>query len=355
MKAQKGQALYAEESSPSRGDVMADPREQFAPLPRTTSAGPYKQLLSMDAGSSGQPGPHPSRWRGQWLATTLALMAIPLLIGGIGLFLFTGVDQELMISLLLVGGIGLLLVAGVYFASSRIHVEKRHFSVSPYPQVVVYNDRGTIHVTAGSTSNEVTIQATRWSRRLVKASRATHVCYEQSDDGNTVTARVKQLVISNIKDTDRVDFDITVPSHTDLRLFTKVGDIWVTGISGQMLLVGGHGTITVKAGMLSGNSLLTTSTSAINFSEPISPQGTYSFVTATGPITVILPSDASFHLDASTDTGTITTDFPGVIITHRRKGTIHSNAGYLPRAKVALRSRSGSIQLYAGSDDHFPA
>ncbi len=355
MKAQNGQVLYTEEPSPARVEVKPDPREHLAPLPQTTSAGSYEQRPLMEAGSSGQPGPRPSRWRSQWLATTLALIAIPLLIGGIGLFLFTGVDQELMVAFLLVGGIGILVVAGVYFAFSRIHVEKRHFSVSPYPQVVVCNDRGTIHVTAGSTSNEVTIQATRWSKWLVNASLAAQVYYEQSDDGNTVTAKVKQPALPKIKDTDRVDFDIMVPRHIDLRLFTKVGDIWVTGISGQMLLVGGHGTITVKAGMLSGNSLLTTSTGAINFGEPISPQGTYSFVTATGPITVILPSDASFHLDASTDTGTITTDFPGVIITHRRKGTIHSNAGYPPRAKVALRSRSGSIQLYAGSDDHFPA
>ncbi len=130
MKAQKGQVLYTEEPSLARENVMADSQKRLAPLLSTANAGPYGQPTQIDAGSSGQTGPKPSRWRSQWLATTLALMAIPLLIGGIGLFLFTGVYQELMIALLVVGGIGLLLVAGVYFGLSRIHMEKRSFSGS---------------------------------------------------------------------------------------------------------------------------------------------------------------------------------------------------------------------------------
>lgn len=267
MNTPKGQVMYAEDPSPEQRGIMTDPREQLASPPRTTSAGFHEQLQSMDAGSTGQPGPKSSRWRSQWLATTLVLTVIPLVIGGVGLLLFAEVHRALMIALLLVGGTSLLMVAGVYFALSSIRVETRHFSVSPYPQVVIFNDHGTIHINAGGTSTEVTIQTTIWSRRLVKASQATYICCEQSDDGNTITARVERMTPPKSNDTERVDFDVTVPINTDLRLITKTGDIWSTGISGQMLLVSDSGTITVQRGILSGNSLLTTGTGAINFSH----------------------------------------------------------------------------------------
>jgi len=91
-----------------------------------------------------------------------------------------------------------------------------------------------------------------------------------------------------------------------------------------------------------------TNAGAVNYHEAIDPHGAYTFVSATGSITVILPGDASFHLDARTDTGTITTDFPGVMVTHRTNNAVQSTAGKPPYANMKLRSASGSIQLYGG-------
>jgi hypothetical protein len=139
-------------------------------------------------------------------------------------------------------------------------------------------------------------------------------------------------------------FPVTLISDSPLRL----RDIRVTGISGQMHLGSESGSILVQQGILRGTSWLRTNAGAIHYHEAIDPYGTYTFVSTIGSITVILPSDASFHLDARTDTGTITTDFPGVMVTHRTNNAVHRTVGKPPYAKVKLRSAGGSIQLYGG-------
>jgi len=107
-------------------------------------------------------------------------------------------------------------------------MEIRHFLVDLCPQVVIGNDCGTIHITTGSTGYKVTIQTTTWNRRVWKASDGIWADYKQ--DGNTITAWVTQSNTSRVHNINYVDFDITVPSNTDLRLITKTGDIRVTGI-----------------------------------------------------------------------------------------------------------------------------
>jgi hypothetical protein len=199
-------------------------------------------------------------------------------------------------------------------------------------------------------SYEVTIQTTTRKRRGWKASDGIWANYKQ--DGNTITIWAVRSNTSRIHDIDHVDFDITVPRNTDLRLTTKTGDIRVTGISGQMQLGSESGSLLVQKGILRGTSRLMTNAGAINYHEAIDPHGTYTFVSTTGLISVILPGDASFHLDARTDRGTITTDFPGVMVTHRTNSAIQSTVGKPPHARVRLRSDSGSIQLYGGSREN---
>ena len=115
-----------------------------------------------------------------------------------------------------------------------------------------------------------------------------------------------------------------------------------------MLLGSEGGSILVQRGILRGTSRHMTNSGAVNYHEAIDPHGTYTFLSTIGSITVIQPSDASFHLDALTDTGTITTDFPGVMVTHRTNNAVHSTVGKPPHANVGLRNDSGSIQLYGG-------
>lgn len=294
------------------------------------------------------------RRRNPWFAIMLVLISIPLLIGGIGLLIFAGVTLLLVTVFLLVVGTGLLITAGVYFAMTATRVETRHFRVSEHQRIVVNNDIGTIHVNAGSDDNKVSIQATKWNRKFWGIPDDTEIRYEQSSEGDSISARLIQTSVSGFFPSQRVDFDIAVPRNVDLELSTNVGDIWVTGVSGQMSLRSDSGSIYSRQGLLSGNSLLSTNVGSINFHEAIDPFGDYEFATNTGSVNVILPADTAFHVDASTNLGNIATNIPAMTITYRTDREIHGDVGYQPGARMTLRSSIGSVNVYEESHGQLP-
>src|SRR5579859_4831703 len=143
------------------------------------------------------------RRRNPWLAMLLALLSIPLIIGGVGLLIFAGVTIAgvtllVLTILLLVAGTGLLAAAGVYFMLSTVSVEKRHFTVSEHPRIVVINEMGTIHVNAGGDDNAVTVQATRHIRRFWRRADNSRVRYEQFEDGKVISAKVDRVFMPGI-------------------------------------------------------------------------------------------------------------------------------------------------------------
>jgi DUF4097 and DUF4098 domain-containing protein YvlB len=59
-----------------------------------------------------------------------------------------------------------------------------------------------------------------------------------------------------------------------------------------------------------------------------------------------LPADSSFHLNASSDTGSINSDFP-VNVQHSGAGASASgDVGSSPKATVTLHTDTGSISLH---------
>ncbi len=300
------------------------------------------------------------RRRNSWFALLLALLSIPLIIVGLGILILAGatiagVTLLGLTILLLVAGVGLLIAAGVYFVLSTVRVETRRFSVSGHPRILVNNEVGTIHVNAGSDVNTVTVQTKRHTQRFGKAANKSRVRYEQQDNGNEISARVERVLMPGINLPQSIDFDITVPGNTDLELTTSVGDIWVTGISGQLSLQSDTGSIYVRNGLLTENSLLKTSLGSVNFHEAIDPHGTYQFVTETGSINVTLPDDTAFELDASTNLGSITTVVPGMTMAYRTNREVHGDAGFPPRPSLKLRSITGSVSVSEESDGYLPS
>lgn len=295
-----------------------------------------------------------------WFAILLASLSIPLIIGGIGLLIFAGVTIAgvgllVLTILLLVVGVCLLIAAGVYFVIATVRVEIRHFSVTGHPHIVVHNEIGAIHVNAGSDAKTVTFKTKLQTSRFGKAAQTSWVGYEQSVEGNEILAEVDRVLTPGINLPQPIDFDITVPANTDLELMTSVGDIWVTGISGQLSLMSESGSMYVQHGLLTGNSMLKTSLGSINFHEGIDPYGTYQFATETGSIHVILPDDTAFELDASTNLGTITTVVPGMAIAHRTNCEVHGDAGIPPRSSLRLSSITGSVSVFEESDSYVPS
>jgi hypothetical protein len=298
--------------------------------------------------------------RNPWFAILLALLSISLIIVGIGLLVFAsitmaGVALLVLTILLLVAGVGLFITAGVYVVLSTERVETRHFSVTGHPHIVVQNEIGTIHVKAGSDADTVTFKTKLHTRRFGKAAHTNWVCYEQSVEGNEIRAEVERVLTPGINLPQPIDFDITLPANADLELLTSVGDIRVTGISGQLSLMSDSGSMYVQRGLLTGHSMLKTSIGSINFHEGIDPYGTYQFATETGSVTVILPDDTAFELDASTNLGTITTVVPGMAMAYRTNCEVHGDAGVPPRSSLTLSTITGSVSVFEESDGCLPS
>lgn len=297
------------------------------------------------------------RRRNSWLAILLTVLSIPLIIVGLGILIvagatIAGVALLGLTILLLVLGFGLLIAAGVYFALSKMRVETRKFSVSGHPRIIVNNEVGTMRVNAASDDNTVTIQTKRHSQRFGKDAIKSWVSYEQSEDGSEISAEVERLYAPGINLPQGIDFDLKVPNNADLELTTGIGDIWVTGISGQLSLKSDTGTIYVRHGLLTGNSVLKSGIGSINFHEAIDPHGAYQFVTETGSVNVTLPDDTAFELDASTNLGSITTVVPGMTMVYRTNNEVHGDVGSPPRASMRIRSSIGSVSVFEESDSY---
>lgn len=294
-----------------------------------------------------------------WFVIVLGLLSIPLIIIGIVLLIFAsvtlaGVAILILTVILLVVGFSLLITAGVYLVNSTERIETRHFSVNEHPHVVVNNEVGTIHIRASKDTHTVTFQTKRRSKRIGRVANESWVSYEQLKEGNEIRADVERVYSANTNLPQTIDFNITVPHNSDLELNTNVGDIWVTGISGQLSLQGNIGSIYVKEGQLTGNSALKTNLGSVNFHEAIDPQSTCQFTTETGSVHVILPDDTHFELDASTQFGNITTVVPNMKMAYRTSSEVHGDAGFLPRASLKLNSITGSVSVFEESDGHIP-
>ncbi len=322
MSTQTGQATHPERQSPTQGDAITNTQEQ------EQVTHPQEQPSEQEGGIV-MPRPQPRWWQHRWFAVILALLIFLLLVGGLGFFLVR-------------------LQAGAGQVLSLASITTRHFSVSAHPQIIVNNDTGAIHVNEASTGKDVAIQATRWSDTGGTAGDI-QVRYQQSSDGNTITASIERVNPPGTNPSGYVDFDVTIPGNADLILTTNTGSIAVTGITGQMLLTSSTGSITVQRSRLTGNAGLMTNTGSIIFQGTIDPHGTYQFLTDSGPVDVTLPGDAAFHVDASNSSGTIYIGFPGVTETYlnpnRREA--HGDIGNPPRARVILSSRTGPINLHA--------
>jgi hypothetical protein len=96
---------------------------------------------------------------------------------------------------------------------------------------------------------------------------------------------------------------------------------------------------------------LTTDTGSINFNGTFDTTGTYKFQTNNGDITLTVPSSSAFHLDASTNSGSINSDFPNVNVQDNTSGPGQnvngvvggSSQSHVPN--VVIRSDSGVIHL----------
>jgi DUF4097 and DUF4098 domain-containing protein YvlB len=216
--------------------------------------------------------------------------------------------------------------------------ETRHFEVAAHPTLILNNDAGSIHVRAGPSENDVSIQATKHSG-LWGSPNTIEVSYTQNTEANTITVNVDRQ--SHVF--AWVNFDVTIPSAATLQLKTTTGSIEVSGVSGEMVLSCNSGSIEASDAIVSGHTQLVTNSGSVTFTGAIERSGSYRFETTSGSVKVTLPSESVFHVEASTVTGSFHTNFPGVTVQHHHAV---GDVGSAPQATISLRAVTGSIKLY---------
>ena len=255
--------------------------------------------------------------------------------------------RAIVILLFFMVGAGLLLPR---FGSGHLQfIEMSYFTMQGYPQIIVDNESGSVHLRGDSSGNGITVQETKWSSDIWRNT--DRVLYEPSRDGHTVTVMVERSsAMASFVKANRTDLDITIPPHANLRITTSNGTIAASNIRDQMFLTSDTGMITVGQSALQGNSTLQAHVGSVAFNGAVDRQGTDVFLTDTGPIDVTVPKSSTLQVDSRNSDGAILTDFPEVFV--KRFGPVDIEAfGYTgtpPRAMMILRSTTGTITLHTG-------
>ncbi len=187
------------------------------------------------------------------------------------------------------------------FGNGPPPIEKpQDFAVNGQPTVVINDTGGAIQVTVGPKNSDVMIQAENNNNFLGNSN---DIQPNYSQNGNTINANVQ----------GSVDLQVTVPQDAILQLKTGSGNINVTGVDGPMTLS-----------------------------------------TDSGSVDLTLPSNTPFHVDASTNSGSITSDFPNVVPVQNNTGSGEKATGDIgvspqhPGANVTIIVENGDINLQQG-------
>jgi hypothetical protein len=282
------QPINAELREQSQEKITPPQPDVYAGLPPYAGTAPRQPV----GGQYGQ-GQYRRRSRSPWFWIILAFIIISLMGGGFGSAFnrsFGPPDFGRM---------------GQFHPNPAIVEPAQNFKVTGTPTVVINGDRGFINVHTGTDANSVIVQDTKNPGPFGDANDL-QVNYNQQ--GNTITFNLQG------GGQDSVDFDVTVPQGANLQLTTT-----------------GSGSISIQGVTLNGTSTITTDSGDINLTAP---------------------ADSAFRLNASTNSGSITNDFPNVKVqTNNQAGTqATGNVGTGSQsATVTLNSDNGNINLHQGS------
>jgi hypothetical protein len=281
-------------------------RPYTGPVPGQMQAGNYRQR------------PYSRRGRGPWFWIILAFIVISLISGG------------------------------SRFGSGFGDGNGPDFNHSPFPQKQFvgqsydYTVTGQATVTINDLNANVTVIEGQSNNVIIQAVNGNSFPGNPNDIQQNISQNVNTI---NADIPNSQDLLVTVPTGTNLSLNAGSGTINVKGVDGQMTLVADDGTINASNDTLSGSSSLTTNSGEINFDGTISAGGNYQFITTSGTVTVALPTSPAFHVNATTNSGSI--NIPGVqnnsSVTHAT-GNVGTDS-QAPGTNVTMKSDSGDINL----------
>jgi DUF4097 and DUF4098 domain-containing protein YvlB len=316
--------------APTQQEGYTGLRPYAAPPPQQMQGGNYRQRQ------------YRRRGRGPWFWIILAIIIVSLMSGGFGSF--NSFDHN-------------------RFGNNHI-LEKHEYTVTGQPKIIINDTNGNIQVNVGAVNSDVIILADKGSSLFGNANNIQTNIHQ--DSPNQINASVPDGQQGS------VDFTVTVPQGTDLKLVTNSGDINVTGVDGQMTLttmsgnintsndvINGSssinttsGDITAKQTALSNPAIISTRSGDINFDGTIGPTGTYQFQTNSGRVDLTMPPTPPFHVDATTTSGSINSDYSAVQKSDLGSGASASGdvggSSSQPGAKLIINTGSGDISLHQG-------
>jgi DUF4097 and DUF4098 domain-containing protein YvlB len=281
---------------------------------------------------------------------------------------------------------GAIAYGAVAYSTAPATVTSRTFNVTNRPTLMMNVGSGNIRIHTGS-GHDVIVKETQRSAGFMTSNGK--VGYRQNAD--TITVQEEGNIGISLGFSSR-DFDVTLPSASDLQLQTGSGSVDVTGIngqvsaetgsgsitantlsgqqatlktgsgsisannisdqqntlhtgsgsitvnglSGQVTLDTGSGSTTVSQGALSGNSILKAGSGNITYNGSLDPKGKYRFETGSGDVDLTLPSSSAFNLDTHTGSGSVNNGFGS------------NQIGSDPRAFISISTGSGSIDINKG-------
>jgi DUF4097 and DUF4098 domain-containing protein YvlB len=294
--------------------------------------------------------------------------------------------------------VAVVLIACMALLTSNRHVTTRTlplstFQIMEHARLNLRNHSGQVSLHRGE-EGIISVAATIHARGIDYEN--TPIRYDQHGDSLTISNRVGWSFL--LFGSKSVDFDITVPASCDIHVSNDSGKIVLRGTSGDIRVRTDHGSveahdlqgritlktdhgnieasnlqgqfhlqtdhgdisadglqgsakiktdkgdISVRQSTLIGSSRLSTDAGLISFEGTLDLAGDYEMRSDEGTITVTLPPDASFYLDAKTDVGSIATNLP--LMSQQKKrvsGSVGNGPGY-PRLR--LKTDVGSINLW---------
>lgn len=239
---------------------------------------------------------------------------------------------------------------------------KHSFSTGGTPMVVVENFSGGVRI-QGTSDPVVRASVMKLGRgESVGDAEAllNAVNVEFRQEGNLIRVISKQAETAEAAGSAEVEVLLSVPVASDLSLETGLGNIDVRDVTasvvaqsggGDLRIMGGAGVI--NASTVSGSIFLQPSGVAtvtartgngdVNFVGRLG-DGVNSFEAVNGSVSLVLPNDASFLLDALSQNGRITSEFDvdGQTSTETHvRGQVGENDG----ASLMVRAVNGSVHL----------
>jgi hypothetical protein len=278
-------------------------------------------------------------------------------------------------------------IPGITSQSNYTRQSQQTLQIASLTQLQIHNQIGNVTITADPNATATTITTVK----KVKATSSDNANQEfnnisvQVQSPTTTTTTSPLTINATVPDSgsifgshnDSVDINVTLPASavisatpapttttsTQATTFTlnvnnSIGNIMVSGIKGILLLKDDIGNISVEHSTLFDTSHLLTGTGNMTFNgdldtTPLTSDATprYKLQSETGKVDVTLPGETNVTLDANTNFGKITSDFP-INVTPSDKGAnfygpLNSNTtSGSPTAVLTLNVSTGDVTIH---------